>query len=112
MAFRDTIKNKSFRSGFVVGLALTLGSSYISSLGNLVEFIFDRINIVPAQWGIWSSLINVYLSSSLIYLVIYYLITRRLLLRDFIKFSLGLLLSFILFLLLALIAISQFQFGF
>lgn len=112
MAFRELIKNKSLRAGFLTGLALTFGSTYLSPLANLVEFIFDKINVIDSKWGIWSSLANSYLLSSFSYLVIYYVTTHRLSLRDFMKFSLGLLLSFILFLILAVIAISQFQFGF
>ena len=110
MAFKELIKNKSFRAGLLTGLVLTLGSSYIPSLGNLVEFIFDKINIISPKWGIWSSLINSYLVSSLIYLVVYYFTARKLSFPDFMKFSLGFLLSFILFLTLALIAIYQFKF--
>ncbi len=112
MAFGELIKNKNFIVGLVAGLILTFGSSYIPVIGDLTEFIFDSINNISplSALGVFGNIIHSYLLTLFIYLILTFLINKKLLFSNLFIFSFGFLASFILFLLLALLAISQFRF--
>lgn len=112
MAFRKLIKSKSFLFGFVIGGILTFGSASVSVLGGLVEFVFDYINSISplSELKVWGSVIHSYLLSLAIFLIVYYLTRKRLSVGGFKRFSWGFLSVYLIYFILALVAISQFKF--
>ena len=112
MAFRVLIKNKNFITGFSVGIILTFGSSYVAVVGNLVEFIFDNIATISpiSRWGFFGDIIHAYLLTLFVYLIFSRLVNKKLIFNNFLKFSLGFASGYLLYLLIAVVAISQFRF--
>jgi len=112
MAVR-ALKNINFVLGFVVGFILTFGSSYIAPIGNLVELIFDGIAAVSplSELGIIGSIVHAYILTLFVYLLICYVIKKDISTIDVVlRFSLGFISAYLLFFLVGMLAISQFEF--
>ena len=112
MAIRELIKNKNFIVGFIIGFTLTLGRVYISVLEKLLRPIFGFWNSIWPS-GVILEVVPLYISGLVIFLVIWLLFLRNnnSLVKSIKLFSLGFISSFLIFLLLTVIAISQFKFA-
>ncbi len=114
MAFGELRKNKNFVTGFLIGIVLTLGRAWVSMLELVLRPIFELWSRIWSP-GLVLEIIPLYISGLIIFVIIWWLFLRgqngSSLAVSIKLFSFGFLSSFILFLLLAIIAISQFEFA-
>lgn len=113
MATGALIKNKNFIVGFSIGVIFTLGRAWVSIIEQILRPLFDFWNLIWPD-GLVLEIIPFYISGFIIFLVIRYIFFRGQESDSFAAafkfFSLGFLVSFALFIVLTLIAISQFRF--
>jgi len=113
MAFRESIKNINSISGFAIGFLLTFGRAYFPIIEKLFRPVFNLwISVWPM--GILLEITPLYITGLIIFLVLRFLAFKHEnpLGRALMLFSFGFILSFALFLVLTLVAVSQFQLNF
>ena len=112
MDFKSLVKNKNFATGFIIGLLLTFGRAYFPFLEQVLRPIFYFWSSVWPT-GIFLEIVPVYISGAVIFIIVWSVFLKKYG-RSFgyslMSFSLGFLLSFVIFLMLVLLAISQFKF--
>ena len=109
MAIKSLVKDKNFLLGLIVGVLLTFGSSYIPIIGNFAEIIFGAISKISplSAWGFFGDFIHAYFILIIVCYLYSWLMERNI---GFVKVSLGFIIPYILFFILALFAISHFNF--
>ena len=117
MAFGALVKSKDFIFGLTVGLILTFGRVWVPIIEKSLRPLFEFwSNIWPT--GLILEIVPLYISGLVIFLLIWWLFFKKRslgsnsLIVSFKLFSLGFIFSFILFLVFALISVSQFKFAF
>jgi|GEM_PF-5019913 len=112
MDFKSLIKNKDFATGFIIGLLLTFGRAYSPFLEKVLRPVFDFwISVLPT--GILLEIVPLYISGVVIFMVVWFVFLKKYgqsFRNSLLSFSFGFLLSFVVFLILVLVAISQFKF--
>ena len=112
MAFKELIKNRSFILGLFAGIIVIFGSS-IPLIGKIFEPIFNFVGkLSNFPEGVWGSIFNSILLVLFIFLILRLIIGARISLHVVVRFLYGFIFVWLIFLILALIAVSQFSFGF
>jgi len=111
MAF-SAIKNKSFIWGLSAGIIVIFSSSF-PIIGGVFESVFTFLGeLSPFPEGVIGTFINSILLILFIFLVLKLIMVSQISLYIFTRFLYGFTLVWLIFFVFALIAISQFQFGF
>ena len=110
MAIRELIKNINFIAGFLFGFLLTFGRIWFSTLEVTLRPMFDFWSFWPS--GVIIEIIPAFISSLFFFLILWSLFLKKSnSLKVSIKnFSFGFLSSYVMFLILTMVAISQFKF--
>lgn len=111
MAFRESIKNKNFILGLVIGFILTLGRGYVpvidDILGPLVRF---WSNFFPDN--LLLGFFHLYISGIIIFIIYWVIFSRNNIFAALKLASFGIIFSYLMYVLLVIVAISQFNFSF
>lgn len=109
MAIRQ-LKDKNFITGLIIGFLLTLGRVWFSFLELIMRPIFNFWSFWPS--GVIIEFIPVFISGLIFFLILWSLFLKKgnSLVASVKSFFFGFLISYILFILLTLFAISQFKF--
>ena len=111
MDSKSLIRSPNFLVSFFVGIVMTFGSSYIPLVGNLVETIFGAISRISplSKLGPVGDFIHAYLFL-LVGFYLWSLLTSKKV--DLPKISLGFIFPYLLFIVVALISVSQIKISF
>jgi hypothetical protein len=104
------LKNQNFFSGFIIGFLLTFGRVWFAILELIFRPIFDFWSFWPI--GVIYEIIPIFISGLVMFLILRLLFLKKdgSLLGSIKFFSFGFFSSYALFLLLTILAISQFKF--